>query len=366
MFAKHRWLRLPIDAQLRRQVDVGADAEQHQARIDEVRLALVLRRAQAASTPLRPESATPPPPISGTAWRIQKLVSAPANCGFSRIASKPVRLAVERIACRRCEQRRAARTRIQSKSRDSSAAAKPARIVCAALRERVAVVAAERAVERRGQVPAAEVAVAVVAEVGRRRSRAARASPMHRRAHEEAVVVVELAAALAVDVVDHGRLRGEARAPGSPGGTGWRRRRRRAAASWSRRSGPSWCPSRGAGTSRGCTASGCCRACRRGGRRAGSSWNRKPRKSDDERLDADAHGVEVVARRRRCAGGCRRTLPARPTRLSLRVVPSRGSTRSARTSSTSRAVEVERRHEAELVVGRLERRVALDQRRARR
>ncbi len=43
-----------------------------------------------ARMPLRPESATPPPPINGTAWRIQKLVSAPANCGFSRIASKPV------------------------------------------------------------------------------------------------------------------------------------------------------------------------------------------------------------------------------------------------------------------------------------
>jgi len=39
---------------------------------------------------LRCDRVTPPPPISGIAWRIQKLVSAPAMIGFSKIASKPV------------------------------------------------------------------------------------------------------------------------------------------------------------------------------------------------------------------------------------------------------------------------------------
>ncbi len=44
------------------------------------------------SRPFCPDKVTLPPPIRGTACRIQKLVSAPAINGFSKIASKPVDL----------------------------------------------------------------------------------------------------------------------------------------------------------------------------------------------------------------------------------------------------------------------------------
>ena len=88
-----------------------------------------------------------------------------------------VLLVVVRILVARSRSSAVPRTRIQSKSRDTSAAAKQALMLRRRLRELVVVVVAERAVQRRRGVPRAEVPVAVQAEVPRRRSSAARMSP---------------------------------------------------------------------------------------------------------------------------------------------------------------------------------------------
>jgi len=78
-------------------------------------IATTVRERHRISREIEVLSATPPPPISGIDWRIQKLVSAPANCGFSTIASKPPRCPL----CGRCAplaHRADPRMRIQSMS----------------------------------------------------------------------------------------------------------------------------------------------------------------------------------------------------------------------------------------------------------
>ena len=59
------------EPQLGKDVEIGADAQELEAGIDEVRLPLVLRRAQVGEDAVGCDSATPPPPISGMPWRIQ-------------------------------------------------------------------------------------------------------------------------------------------------------------------------------------------------------------------------------------------------------------------------------------------------------
>ena len=73
VLSNHRWLTLADSRTAGVDVEVGADAEQDRAGIVEVRLALLLRRAQSEfRMPLRPLIETArPPPAKGIDWRIQ-------------------------------------------------------------------------------------------------------------------------------------------------------------------------------------------------------------------------------------------------------------------------------------------------------
>ena len=199
------------------------------------------------------------------------------------------------------------RGRIQSKSIDSSAAANSAPMSTFSGDEHAGRLLADRVVDRGREVQPAEVAVAVVADVAdvvlARHFAAERRRPL-----DEAVLVVVRVFVLAIAVVGQRHLRGEAEhrevLPVQVGDEHVVVAQRSARG----RSGRCSCPSRGGGSTRCCTASDCCRACRTGARRAGCPGTGS-RGSPTRTAGCRRGGCRSRSCRRRCAGACRRTPP---------------------------------------------------------
>ena len=154
-------------AQLRRDVEIGADADSRMPGIGEVRLALLLRGAQrwqhavadgerdAAAADQRHRLADP---VARVGARELRVLEDRVEAG---------RLVVEGIACRRW--RRAASAAHADPveiARDFGARRSTALMSALRSTNMPRSVLAERVVQRGRQVPAAEVAVAVVAEIG--------------------------------------------------------------------------------------------------------------------------------------------------------------------------------------------------------
>ena len=77
-------------AQLGQDIEIRPHAQQLEPGIDEVGLPLVLRRAQISEDSVGLRESDPAAADQGNALPYPVTKSAPANCGFSKIASKPV------------------------------------------------------------------------------------------------------------------------------------------------------------------------------------------------------------------------------------------------------------------------------------
>src|ERR1700682_1273351 len=153
------------DAPPRRNIEVGADSNQRHARIGEVRLPLILRRAKAG------EDAVTPRQRDATATDQRHCLANPetgVGTGDLRILEYRVEaslLAVVRILVAGCVKRGTANAEPIEVARYFAHAVKGAD-VRRLLRGGIAVVASYRVVQRGSGVPATEMAVARGAEIG--------------------------------------------------------------------------------------------------------------------------------------------------------------------------------------------------------